>query len=117
MMKRTLFMASLGVLLGAWQANAGPAPLDADAECRSISAADGSGCGCAGRYFESRFGPEEGAAALHLVARSYVAEPRVSLASLYERFGAAGLDRAAEKVLETGGEVAFYCPFGPHLAD
>ena len=116
-MKRMLFTILTGALLGLLPASAGAAPLDAEAECRSISAADMPGCGCAGRYFESRFGPRQGAAALHLVARSYVAEPQVSLEGLYGRFGAGELDRAAQKILETGGEVAFYCPVGPHLAD
>ncbi len=70
-----------------------------------------------GVYFESKFGPDDGAAALHMVARSYVAEPPVTLASLYERFGAARLDQVAQKVMETQGEVAFYCPFSTNLAD
>jgi len=116
-MKRMLLTILAGALLGLFPAGAGAAPLDAEAECRSISTVEMPGCGCAGRYFESRFGPEQGAAALHLVARSYVAEPRLPLEGLYRRFGAAELDRVAQKVLQTGGEVAFYCPFGPHPAD
>jgi hypothetical protein len=91
--------------------------LDSEAECKSISEADISSCRCPGLYFQSKFGPDEGVVALHLVGRSYVSEPKVTLASLYERFGAAKIDEVARKILETQGEVAFYCPFSTHIAD
>jgi hypothetical protein len=68
-------------------------------------------------YFANKFGSDEGAAALHLVGRSYVSEPQLSVANLYERFGAAKLDKVAQKILETRGEVISYCPFSTHLDD
>ena len=117
MFKIVLFIGTFGVMAGTLQANATSVALDTEAECKSISASTEPGCRCQGLYFESKFGPEIGVAALHLVARSYVSEPQITLTSLYERFGAANLDKAAQKVLETRGEVAFYCPFSPHLAD
>jgi hypothetical protein len=52
-----------------------------------------------------------------LVGRSYVSDPGVTAASLYERFGAARLDEVARKILETRNEVTFYCPFSAILAD
>jgi hypothetical protein len=111
-----VFLALIVVLsLSPFEARS--AALDSEAECRSISQADLSGCSCQGRYFESKLGPDEGAAALHLVGRSYVSEPGITLASLYERFGAATLNKVAQSVLETRGEVAVYCPFSTNLDD
>jgi hypothetical protein len=115
-MKTMLMAIAFGMCLGLPSAHATELPLNSEAECRLISEAD-SGCRCRGLYFESRFGPDEGAAALHLVSRSYVAEPQVSAASLYERFGAAKLDKVAERILRTGDEVMAYCPFSMHVAD
>ena len=114
-MKAILPAFVIALALAPFGAQAGT--LDSEAECRSISEADTSGCRCPGLYFESKFGPDKGAVALHLVGRSYVSEPQVTLASLYERFGAAKLDEVARKILETQGEVAFYCPFSTYLAD
>jgi len=91
------------------------AALDSEAECKSISETGVSDCRCSGLYFENKFGPDEGAAALHLVGRSHVPEPEVSLASLYDRFGAETLNKVAYRILETQGEVAFYCPFSTYL--
>jgi hypothetical protein len=106
-----IFVLSLSPL------NAQSAALDSEAECRSISEVDLSSCSCQGRYFESKFGADEGAAALHLVGRSYVPEPGITVASLYERFGAATLNKVAQSVLETRGEVAVYCPFSTNIDD
>jgi hypothetical protein len=116
-MERALLALLLGVPLGASQAQAGDAALDVEAECRSISEADLPGCGCQGRYFESKFGPDQGAAALHLVGRSYASTPRGAVTGLYDRFGAAKLNEVAQRIMATSGEVAFYCPLSPDLAD
>jgi hypothetical protein len=116
-MKRTVIASAFAICLGVSAAWAGEAGIDSEAECRSISDIELSGCRCQSLYFESKFGPEEGAAALHLVGRSYVPEPRVTTASLYERFGAAKLNLVAQKILETQGEVAFFCPFSTNLAE
>lgn len=112
-MERILFAAIFALSLG--PAGVQAATLDSEAECKSISEAGVSNCRCPGLYFASKFGPDEGAAALHLVGRSYVPEPQVSLASLYDRFGAETLNKVAYRILETHGEVAFYCPFSTYL--
>ncbi|MBQ0822300.1 hypothetical protein KBI52_19100 [Microvirga sp. HBU67558] len=98
-------------------AMAGSAALDVEGECGAIADADGTGCGCQGRYFASRFGPGDGAAALHLVARSYVSEPRSAASVLYERFGAETLNRVASRILDTRDDVVAYCPTSVHVAD
>jgi hypothetical protein len=108
-MERIISAAIFALSLGSASVQA--AALDSEAECKSISEAGVSNCRCPGLYFESKFGPEEEAAALHLVGRSYVPEPQVSLARLYDRFGADTLNKVAYRILETQGEVAFYCPF------
>jgi hypothetical protein len=116
-MKYTVIASASATCLGASGAWAGEAEIDSEEECRSISDIDLSGCRCRGLYFESKFGSEDGAAALHLVGRSYVPEPRVTTTSLYERFGTAKLNLAAQKLLETRGEIAFFCPFSANTAD
>ena len=60
---------------------------------------------------------DEGAAALHLVERSFVPEPRISAATLYERFGADTLDRVARRILETHDEAVSSCPISAHIAE
>ena len=112
-MGRMLLAAICALSLGS--AGVRAATLDSEAECKSISEAGVSSCRCPGLHFKSKFGPDEGAAALHLVGRSYVPEPQVSLASLYERFGADTLNKVAYRILETQGKVAFYCPFSTYL--
>jgi hypothetical protein len=116
-MKRMFMVAGLGLCLFASKGQAAEMALDSEAECRSISEATVSSCRCQGLYFESKFGSDEGAAALHLIGRSYVSEPQVTLESLYNRFGAAKLDKVALEILETRGEVLSYCPFSTHLDD
>lgn len=116
-MKQMLMAIAFGMCLGLPGAQGTGLSFDSEAECRQISQADMSGCRCRGLYYESRFGPDEGAAALHLVSRSYVDEPQVTAISLYERFGAATLDKVAERILRTGDEVMSYCPFSAHVAD
>lgn len=95
---------------------AGPT-VNPDAECRSIAEVDLSDCSCRGRYFESKFGPEDGVAALHLAGRSYVPEPRITVNNLYERFGAEKLNQVAQRMLGTQDEVLSYCPLSRHMAD
>jgi hypothetical protein len=114
-MGRMFFAAIFALSLG--PAGVQAATLDSEAECKSISEAGVSNCRCPGLYFGSKFGPDEGAATLHLVGRSYVPEPQVSLATLYARFGAETLNKVAYRILGTHGEVAFYCPFSTHLDD
>jgi hypothetical protein len=116
-MERALIAIMFGIAMAAIPAQAAETAVDVESECRSISESDLSGCSCRGRYFASKLGADEGAAALHLVARSYVPEPRVAAASLYDRFGADRLNRAAYRILETHGEVTSYCPFSTHVAD
>ena len=116
-MERALIALAFGAALGLSQAQAADMALDVEGECRLISEPDLSGCRCRGLYYESKFGPGDGAAALHLVGRSYVPEPRVTVANLYERFGADRLARVAGRVLETHDEVLSYCPFSAHDAD
>jgi hypothetical protein len=116
-MKRAFIVAALGVGLLLSGAQAAETVFDSEAECRLISEAAVSSCRCQGLYFASKFGTDEGAAALHLVGRSYVSEPKLSVASLYERFGAAKLNEIAQKILETHGEVISYCPFSTHFND
>jgi hypothetical protein len=116
-MERSLVIIMFGFAMTALPAGAVETALDVESECRSISEPDQSGCSCQGRYFTSKFGSDEGAAALHLVGRSYVPEPQVATASLYDRFGADRLNRAAYRILETRDEVTSYCPFSTHLAD
>jgi hypothetical protein len=116
-MERTVMATMVVMCLGLSGARAAEPKLDSDLECRAISEVDQTGCRCRGLYFESRFGPDEGAVALHLVGRSYVSDPGVTVTSLYERFGAARLDEVARKILETQGEVTFYCPFSAIVAD
>jgi hypothetical protein len=115
--KSMLMAAAFGTCLGLLGARATELSMDSEAECRLISQADMHGCRCRGLYYESRFGSDEGAAALHLVSRSYVDEPQVTAAALYERFGAAKLDKVAERILHTRDEVMAYCPFSAHVAD
>ena len=116
-MKHALVTFILGFGIGLSGAHATEIRSDSEAECRAISEADISGCRCRGLYYESKFGLEEGRAALHLSGRSYVSEPQVSLAELYERFGAATLDKVAQRMLETRDEALSFCPFSMHVAD
>ncbi len=116
-MKPMLLAFAFGMCLGLPGAHATELSMDSEAECRMIAEADMSGCRCRGLYYASRFGSDEGAAALHLVSRSYVDEPQVTAAALYERFGAAKLDKVAERILHTRDEVMAYCPFSAHVAD
>ncbi len=116
-MKRALMILMLGFAATAPQARATETALDVEGECRSIAGRDLPGCRCQGLYFENKFGLDEGNAALHLVARSYVPEPRITAAALYDRFGADRLNRVAHKIFETRDEVTAYCPFSTHLAD
>lgn len=120
-MRHLLLTAVLGLTMTAPQAHAietaAGTPLDVDSECVSIAEASLSGCRCQGLYFENKFGRDEGAAALHLVARSYVAEPRIAAAALYDRFGADTLNRVARRIMATQDEVMSYCPFSTHAAD
>jgi hypothetical protein len=117
LLPRALMAFTCVLCLGSSGAGAAEPGFDSEAECRTISAADSAGCRCQGLYFASKFGPDEGLVALHLVGRSYVSEPQVTAAALYERFGAARLDGVARRILETHGEVASYCPFSANLAD
>jgi hypothetical protein len=116
-MKRALVVAALGTTLSLSGVQAAEAVFDSEAECRTISEATVSSCRCLGLYFTHKFGSDEGAIALHLVGRSYVSEPHLPVTSLYERFGAAKLDKVAQRILETRGEVSSYCPFSTHLDD
>ncbi|MGF9764423.1 hypothetical protein AAII07_55935 [Microvirga sp. 0TCS3.31] len=120
-MRHLLLTAVLGLAMTAPQAQATEkameTALDVDGECLSIAEADLSGCRCQGLYFESKFGRDEGAAALHLVARSYVSEPRIAASALYDRFGAERLNSVAQRILETRGEVMAYCPFSAPSLD
>jgi hypothetical protein len=106
-----------GLAMTASPANAAETTLDVEGECRSIADSDLSGCRCQGFYYTSKFGSEEGAAALHLVGRSYVPEPRIAAASLYDRFGADTLNSVAYRIMATQDEVMSYCPFSTHVAD
>jgi hypothetical protein len=115
-MKHALMIALFGLAMTA-SPQAAETTLDVAGECRSIAEADLAGCSCQGLYYASKFGPEEGAAALHLVGRSYAPEPRIAASSLYERFGAERLNSVAYRILETRDEVMSYCPFSPHAAD
>jgi hypothetical protein len=103
-MKLALVAFTFGMCIGLSGAHAPDVRFDIEAECRAISEMNVSGCQCRGLYYESKFGLEEGRAALHSSGRSYVPEPQVSLGELYERFGAATLDKAAQKILETYDE-------------
>ena len=120
-MRHLLLTAVLGIAMTASQAQAvetnAETALDVEGECRAIAEADLSGCRCHGLYFENKFGLDEGAAALHLVGRSYVSEPRIAAGALYDRFGAERLNRVAQKILETHDEVIAFCPFSAHVAD
>ena len=116
-MDRALIIFMFAIIMTASPAKAAGTTLDVEGECRSISDSDLSGCRCQGLYYTSRFGSEEGAAALHLVGRSYVPEPRVAAASLYDRFGADTLNRVAARIMGTQDEVMSYCPFSAHVAD
>ncbi len=115
-MKHALMIVLFGLAMTA-SPGAAETTLDVAGECRSIAESDLAGCSCQGLYFASKFGPEEGAAALHLVGRSYVPEPRIAAASLYDRFGADTLNRVAQRIMATQDEVMSYCPFSPHAAD
>jgi hypothetical protein len=115
--ERALLALAFGATLGLSQALAADRLLDVEGECRAISETDLHGCTCLGRYFVTKFGPEEGAAALHLMERSYVPEPRISAATLYERFGADTLDRVAQRILETHDEAISSCPISAHIAE
>jgi len=116
-MKRALIALALSLTAGAAPALAGEPSLVIDRECRSISESDLHGCTCLGRYFMTKFGRDEGAAALHLMERSYVPEPRMSVSILYERFGADTLDRVARRILETHDEAVSACPISAHIAE
>jgi hypothetical protein len=116
-MERALIIAALGTTVSLSGVQAAGPTFDSEAECRTISEAAVPSCRCQGLYFVNKFGLDEGAVALHLVGRSYVSEPRLSVANLYERFGAAKLDKVAQRILETRGEVISYCPFSTHLDD
>jgi hypothetical protein len=116
-MKLALVAFTFGTCIGLAGAHAADSRFDSEAECRAISEMDGSGCRCRGLYYESKFGPEEGRAALHLSGRSYVPEPQVSPGELYERFGAATLDKVAQRILDTRDEAISFCPFSAHIAD
>ena len=116
-MERALLALVFSVTAGASSAPAMEPSLDVVRECRSISDSDLHGCTCLGRYFVTKFGPEEGAAALHLVERSFVPEPRISTATLYERFGADTLDRVARRILGTHDEAVSSCPTSAHIAE
>jgi hypothetical protein len=114
-MDRALLAFVVGTTLGLSQTPA--AALDVERECRSISDSDLHGCKCLGRYFVTKFGPEEGAAALHLMERSYVPEPRISATNLYGRFGAETLNRVAHRILGTHDEAVSSCPISAHIAE
>ncbi|MBM1170920.1 hypothetical protein [Microvirga arabica] len=116
-MKHALMIALFGLAMTASPTHAAETTLDVAGECRSIAESDLSGCNCQGLYFASKFGSEEGAAALHLMGRSYVPEPRTAAASLYDRFGADTLNRVAYRIMATRDEVLSYCPFSAHAAD
>jgi hypothetical protein len=116
-MKHALVIALSGLAMMASPLHAAETALDVESECRSISESDLSGCSCQGRYFASKFGDDEGSVALHLVGRSYVPEPRIAAASLYDRFGAERLNSVAYRILDTRDEVVSYCPFSTHVAD
>ena len=116
-MKHALMIALFGLAMTAPPPHAAETALDVEGECRSIAGSDLSGCNCQGLYFASKFGSEEGAAALHLVGRSYVPEARITAASLYDRFGADTLNRVAHRIMATQDEVMSYCPFSTHVAD
>jgi hypothetical protein len=116
-MERVLLALTLGVVLGIAEARAIDGALDVEAECRSISASGVPGCRCLGLYFENKFGPDEGAAALHLVGRSYASDPNNAVIGLYDRFGAATLDNVAQRILGTHDEAMSYCPSSAHVAD
>jgi hypothetical protein len=116
-MERALIIIMFGIAMTASPAKAAETVLDVEGECQSITDSDLSGCRCKGFYYTSRFGSEEGAAALHLVGRSYVPEARITAASLYDRFGADTLNRVAHRIMATQDEVMSYCPFSTHVAD
>jgi hypothetical protein len=116
-MERALLALAFGATLGLSQALAADRVLDVEGECRAISETDLHGCTCLGRYFVTKFSLEEGAVALHLVERSFVPEPRISAATLYERFGADMLNRVAQRILETHDEAVSSCPISAHIAE
>ncbi|MET0529828.1 MAG: hypothetical protein ABW003_16100 [Microvirga sp.] len=116
-MERALLALVFSVTAGAASALATEPSLDIERECRLISESDLHGCTCLGRYFVTKFGRDEGAAALHLVERSFVPEPRISVSILYERFGADKLDRVARRILETHDEAVTSCPISAHIAE
>jgi hypothetical protein len=116
-MKYALLTITIGLVMSASQVRATETALDVESECRSIAEADEAGCRCQGRYFASKFGPDEGAAALHLVGRSYVSNPRPAATVLYDRFGADRLNRVAYRILGTRDEVVSFCPTSTHVAD
>jgi hypothetical protein len=116
-MDRALLTFVVGATLGFSQASAGATASDVEGECRLISQSDLHGCTCLGHYFWTEFGPDDGAAALHLVERSFVPEPRISAAALYERFGAATLNRVAQRILETQDGAVSSCPISAHIAE
>jgi hypothetical protein len=116
-MKHALFALAFSVAVGAPSVRAMEPSLSIEAECRSISESDFYGCTCLGRYFVTKFGQDEGAAALHLVERSFVPEPLISASALYARFGAAMLNRVAWKILETQDQAVSSCPISAHIAE
>jgi hypothetical protein len=116
-MERALLALVFSVTAGVSSASSLEPSSDIEAECRSISESDLHGCTCLGRYFVAKFGPGEGLAALHLVERSFVPEPRISASVLYARFGSDTLNRVAWKILETGDEAVSACPISAHIAE
>jgi hypothetical protein len=116
-MRHAILAITFGLVVTTSSATAGETVLDVESECSSIAEADVTGCGCQGRYYASKFGPDEGAAALHLVGRGYVGEPRSTVTVLYDRFGAERLNRVAYRIMETRDELVAYCPTSAHVAD
>jgi hypothetical protein len=116
-MERTLIALVFSVAAGIAPALATEMSSDIERECRSISDSDLHGCTCLGHYFLVKFGPGEGAAALHLMERSFVPEPRTSVFNLYERFGSDTLDRVARRILETHDGAVSSCPISAHIAE
>ena len=116
-MERALIALVFSVTAGTAPAPAAEPSSAIERECRSISESDLHGCTCLGRYFVTKFGPDEGVVALHLVERSYVPEPRISVSTLYERFGSDTLTRVAVRILETHDEAVSSCPISAHIAE
>lgn len=116
-MERAFIVLVLGLSVSISSAPAKESSLLIEAECRSISESDPHGCACLGHYFMTKFGPDEGTVAMHLVQRSFVPEPQISASALYERFGADRLNEVAWKILETHDEAVSACPISAHIAE